>query len=213
VAVGEWGIGETESRVVEQIVLVVPVVDGRSLGKLLKGLDGLKLKTTAGDFVIQVVRAWAPIGADRFFNLVRHGYYDDARVRRVVPGFITQWGVAGDPEVTAVWYDRGMPDDPVAASNVRGTVAFAFTDPGTRSTRIYINMVDNSRHDSQGFTPFGSVIEGLESAVDSIYSGYGEESGGGVRAGNQASLVESGNAYLDTQFPELDRIIRVRVSG
>ena len=136
-----------------------------------------------------------------------------ATVLLFAPGFITQWGVAGDPEVTAVWYDRGMPDDPVAASNVRGTVSFAFTDPGTRSTRIYINMVDNSRLDSQGFTPFGSVIEGLESAVDSIYSGYGEESGGGVRAGNQASLVESGNAYLDTQFPELDRIIRVRVSG
>jgi len=171
-------------------------------------------ETTAGEFIIQVVRAWAPIGADRFFNLARHGYYDDARLHRVVPGFITQWGVAGDPEVTAVWYDRGMPDDPPGvASNVRGTVAFAFTDPGTRSTQVYISMVDNSRLDTQGFAPFGSVIEGLESVVDSIYSGYGEESGGGVRAGNQSGLVEGGNAYLDAEFPELDRIIRVRVSS
>ena len=170
------------------------------------------VETTAGEFVIQVVRAWAPIGADRFFNLARHGYYDDARFHRVVPGFITQWGVAGDPEVTAVWYDRGMPDDRGAASNVRGTVAFAFTDPGTRSTQVYINMVDNSRLDTQGFAPFGSVIEGLESVVDSIYSGYGEESGGGVRAGNQTGLVEGGNAYLDAEFPELDHIIGVQVS-
>lgn len=171
------------------------------------------LETTRGDFVVEVVRAWAPVGADRFYNLARHGYYDDARFHRVVPGFITQWGVAGDPEVTAVWYDRGMPDDPVGASNERGTIAFAFTDAGTRSTQIYISMVDNSRLDEQGFAPFGRVVVGMEGVVDSIHSGYGEASGGGVRAGNQAALVEGGNAYLDREFPELDRLIRVRLSG
>ena len=170
-------------------------------------------ETTKGDFVVEVIRAWAPIGADRFYNLIRHGYYDDARFHRIVPGLITQWGVAGDPEVTAICYDRGMPDDTVVASNVRGTIAFAFTDPGTRSTQVYISMVDNSRLDAQGFPPFGRVVHGMESVVDSIYSGYGESSGGGVRAGNQARLVEGGNTYLDAEFPELDRLIRARLSG
>ena len=168
-------------------------------------------ETSRGGFTIEVVRAWAPIGADRFYNLIRHGYDDDVRFHRVVPGFITQWGVAGDPEVTAVWYDRGMADDPVVASNDRGTIAYAFTEPGTRSTQVYISMVDNTRLDAQGFAPFGRVVEGMESVVDSIYSGYGEESGGGVRAGDQAPLVEEGNAYLDREFPRLDRLIRARV--
>jgi len=169
------------------------------------------LETSRGDFSIRVVRAWAPTGADRFYNLVRHGYYDDARFHRTVPGFITQWGVAGDPEVNAVWYDRGMADDPVVSTNVRGSVAFAFTDPGTRSTQIYVNMVDNTRLDAQGFAPFGAVVAGMESVVDRLYSGYGEESGGGVRAGNQGALVAEGNAYLDREYPQLDRLFRARI--
>ena len=102
-------------------------------------------ETTAGEFVIEVIRAWAPIGADRFFNLARHGYYDDARFHRVVPDFITQWGVAGDPEVAALWYGRVIPDDRVIASNVRGTIAFAFTEPGTRTTQVYINIARQMR--------------------------------------------------------------------
>lgn len=169
-------------------------------------------ETSRGDFVIEVVRRWAPVGADRFYNLIRHGYYDDARFHRVIPGFITQWGVAGDPEVSAVWYDRGMADDTVVASNVRGTVAFAFTDPGTRSTQVYISMTDNTRLDAQGFAPFGRVIQGgMERVVDSIYSGYGEDSGGGVRRGDQSRLVTEGNAYLDVAYPELDRLLRATV--
>ncbi len=170
-------------------------------------------ETNRGDFVIQVIRAWAPIGADRFYNLIRRGYYDDARFHRVVPGFITQWGIAGDPEVSAVWYDRGMPDDTVVASNVRGAVAFAFTEPGTRSTQVYINMVDNVRLDAQGFAPFGRVIDGMERVVDSIWSAYGERSGGGVRAGNQQRIVSEGNVYLDTAFPDLDSLIRATVAS
>ncbi len=169
------------------------------------------VETTAGDFVIEAVRAWAPIGADRFYNLVRNGYYDDARFHRIVPDFIVQWGIAGDPTVSAVWYDRGMPDDPVAASNERGTIAYAFTQPGTRSTQLFISVVDNTRLDEQGFAPFGRIVEGMESVVDSIYSGYGEASGGGVRAGDQSRLVTEGNAYLDEVFPELDRLIRASV--
>jgi cyclophilin family peptidyl-prolyl cis-trans isomerase len=168
-------------------------------------------QTSRGPFVIEVIRAWAPIGADRFYNLIRHGYYDDARFHRAIPGFITQWGVAGDPDVTAVWYDRGMPDDPGVASNERGTVAFAFTEPGTRSTQVYISMADNSRLDAQGFAPFGHVVEGMESVVDSLYSGYGETSGGGVRQGEQHHLVDEGNEYLDSSFPLLDRLLRVTI--
>lgn len=170
------------------------------------------VETSAGTFDIRVVRAWAPRGADRFYNLARLGYYDDARFHRVVPDFITQWGVAGDPEVTAAWYDRGMPDDPVVSSNLRGAIAFAFTEPGTRSTQVYINMVDNVRLDSAGFAPFGRVVRGMDLVVDSIYSGYGEDSGGGVRNGDQSRLVTEGNRYLDSAFPQLDRLLRIRVS-
>ncbi|MDA0327862.1 MAG: cyclase family protein [Gemmatimonadetes bacterium] len=168
-------------------------------------------ETTRGDFTVEVVRAWAPIGADRFYNLIRHGYYDDLRFHRVVPDFITQWGVSGDPDISAVWYDRGMPDDPVVESNVRGTIAFAFTEPGTRSTQVFVSMVDNSRLDEQGFPPFGRVIEGMERVVDSIYSGYGENSGGGVRRGDQSRIVSEGNVYLDSAFPSLDRLIRTTI--
>lgn len=170
-----------------------------------------RFETSAGAFAIQVVRTWAPIGADRFYNLVRHGYYDDSRFHRTVPDFIVQWGLAGDPAVTDAWIDQTIPDDTlVVASNVRGTIAFAFTDPNTRTTQVYINVVDNSRLDAQGFPPFGRVVEGMD-VVDGIYSGYGENSGGGVRRGDQSAIVAGGNAYLDREFPLLDRLIRARV--
>lgn len=170
-----------------------------------------QFETTRGTFVVEVVRAWAPVGADRFYNLIRHGYYDDVRFHRTVPGFITQWGVSGDPEVSAVWYERGMADDSVVVSNTRGRMAFAFTEPGTRSTQVFVSMVDNARLDEQGFAPFGWVVEGMDSVVDSIYAGYGENSGGGVRRGDQSRIVSDGNAYLDAEFPELDQLIRVTI--
>ncbi len=171
----------------------------------------VRFATSRGDFTIEVIRAWAPIGADRFYHLVQLGYFDDVRFHRVVPGFITQWGVSGDPTLNAVWYDRGMPDDPVVASNVRGTIAYAFTDPGTRATQVYINMVDNARLDAQGFAPFGRVRTGMDSVVGSLYGGYGEESGGGVRRGDQRRIVSEGNAYLDAAWPALDRLVRAVV--
>lgn len=170
-----------------------------------------RFETSAGEFVIEVVRAWAPIGADRFYNLVRHGYYDDSRFHRTVPNFIVQWGLAGDPEVTAAWIRETIPDDEaVVASNVRGTIAFAFTEPHTRTTQVYINLVDNSRLDAQGFPPFGRVVEGME-VVDRIYPGYGENSGGGLRRGDQSAIVAGGNDYLDREFPMLDRLLRATV--
>ncbi len=170
-------------------------------------------ETSKGEFTLEVIREWAPIGVDRFWNLARHGYYDDTRVHRVVPGFITQFGVSGDPVLNEIWYERGMQDDPVVASNLRGTIAYAFTEPGTRSSQLYINMVDNIQLDADGFAPIGRVIRGMESVVDRIYSGYGEDSGGGVRAGDQTPLVEGGNAYVDRRWPELDRIVRVRIEN
>ena len=170
-----------------------------------------RFETSAGDFAIEVVRAWAPVGADRFYNLVRHGYYDDSRFHRTVPDFIVQWGLAGDPEVTAAWIGETIPDDEaVVASNVRGTIAFAFTEPHTRATQVYINLVDSSRLDVQGFPPFGRVVEGME-VVDRIYPGYGENSGGGLRRGDQSAIVAGGNDYLDREFPMLDRLLRATV--
>ena len=165
------------------------------------------VETSRGEFVIAVHREWAPLGAERFLALVESGYYDDARFHRVVPDFIVQWGLAGDPALTAEWMNAYIPDDPVAASNTRGRIAFAFTDPGTRATQVYINLVDNSRLDSTGFAPFGEIVSGME-VVDALYSGYGEDSGGGLRRGDQSRIVAEGNTYLDREYPGLDRLVR-----
>jgi len=167
-------------------------------------------ETTQGPFVIEAYRAWAPLGADRFYNLVRAGFFDDSRFFRVVPEFIAQFGIPGNPAVTRVWQDRTIPDDPERERNARGTIAFAMKGPDDRRTQLYINVRDNARNDGQGFAVLGRVIEGME-VVDRLYSGYGEGSGGGLRAGRQQRLFEEGNAYLDREFPKLDRILRATV--
>lgn len=171
-----------------------------------------RVETTKGAFVMEVERAWAPIGADRFYNLIRAGYYDDSRFTRVVPRWIAQFGIAGDPAVASLWYDRGFPDDSVRHSNVRGTFGFAMTGPGRRTTQIFISLTDNSREDAQGFAPLGRIVSGMD-VVDQLYSGYGETSGGGVRAGHQGPLVTGGNAYVDRMYPKLDRLIRITVTN
>jgi homoserine O-acetyltransferase len=170
------------------------------------------IETTKGAFTIQAVREWAPIGADRFYNLVRNGFYDDSRFYRVVPGFIVQFGLPGDPEVTRHWLRTTIPDDPVSASNTRGTIAYAMTGPDTRTTQVYISLADNSRLDEQGFAPFGRIIEGMN-VVDRLYGGYGEEAGGGLRRGDQSRIYEEGNAHLDAEFPQLDRLVRAAIVG
>lgn len=170
----------------------------------------VQIETTKGNFELEIVRKNAPIGVDRFYNLVRLGYYNDARFHRVVPGFITQFGLAGNPEYSKIWMNQPIQDDPNQISNVRGTIAFAFTEPGTRTTQLYINMVDNSRLDAGGFAPLGKVLKGMD-VVDAIYGGYGESSGGGVRKGDQSKIVESGNTYLDKEFPLLDELIRATI--
>jgi homoserine O-acetyltransferase len=168
------------------------------------------VETTKGTFVLAVERALAPRGVDRFYHLVQAGYFDDARFFRVVPGFIAQFGIPGDPRIAQVWKDRAFPDDSVRTSNVRGTIAFAMTGPNTRTTQLFVSLVNNSRLDAQGFAPIGRVVRGME-VVDSLYGGYGESAGGGMRAGRQARMMEEGNAHLDREYPKLDRLIRAVV--
>ena len=169
-----------------------------------------RFETTRGVFVIEAHRAWAPYGVDRFYTLVRTGFFDDSRFFRVRAGFIAQFGIPGDPTVTALWKDRAMPDDPVRQSNTRGAVAYAMTGPDTRTTQLYINYGDNARLDAEGFAPIGRVVEGME-VVDQLYAGYDEEAGGGMRGGKQGKMLEGGNAHLDAHFPLLDKLLRATI--
>jgi homoserine O-acetyltransferase len=168
------------------------------------------LETSQGPVTLEVHRDWAPIGADRFYELVRRRFFDDSRFFRVRAGFIAQFGVPGDPRVAAAWRHHTMPDDSVRQSNVRGTLAYAMTGPGTRTTQVYVNLADNTQLDAQGFAPFARVVRGMD-VVDRLYAGYGESAGGGMRGGKQDSLFALGNAWLDRAFPKLDRILRARV--
>ena len=170
----------------------------------------VKMETTAGSIVLEVRRDWAPIGADRFYNLVRAGFYDDSRFYRVTTRF-AQFGIAGRPEVAGVWRERSIKDDPVKETNVRGRFAFAMTGPDTRTTQIYICKVDMSSQDKDGFAPLGTVVEGMD-VVDKLYAGYGENAGGGMRGGKQGRIFAEGNQHLDRDFPKLDHLIRATVS-
>ena len=169
----------------------------------------VKFETSAGAFVLEVHRDWAPIGADRFYNLVRAGFYDDSRFYRATQGFV-QFGIAGKPEIAAVWRARSLKDDPVKETNTRGRFAFAMTGPDTRTTQIYICKVDMSAQDKDGFAPLGTVVEGMDVA-DKLYLGYGENAGGGMRGGKQGRIFAEGNAHLDLDFPKLDKLIRATI--
>lgn len=169
-----------------------------------------RFTTTRGDFVVECVRAEAPNGSDRFYNLIRLGYYDDTRFHRVDPHYIVQWGLSGDPVVNAAWAHAQFADDPKFGSNVRGSFAFARdTVPGTANTQVYVNLRDNTRNDRDPFAIFGRVISGMD-VLDSLYSGYGEQSGSGVRQHRQGAIIAGGNAYLDREFPLLDHLMRAR---
>jgi cyclophilin family peptidyl-prolyl cis-trans isomerase len=170
----------------------------------------VRIETTKGNFVLEVKRELAPRGADRFYHLVETGFYDDSRFYRAIAGRFVQFGIAGQPSIASIWRDLSFADDPVRASNVRGSFAYAMTGPDARTTQIYINTTDQLRQDADGFAPFGKVIEGME-VVDKLYQGYGERSGGGMRAGHQQKLFEEGNAYLDREFPLLDKLLTARI--
>ncbi|HEX9185522.1 MAG TPA: peptidylprolyl isomerase [Vicinamibacteria bacterium] len=169
----------------------------------------VRFETTRGPFVVEATRAWAPRGTDRFYNLVRAGYYDDVAFFRVIEGFMVQFGIHGDPRVNAAWRVARIPDDPVAQSNRRGTVTYAMAGPDTRTTQLFINFVDNASLDSQGFAPFGRVVEGM-AVVDSLYSGYGEGAPRGMGP-DQGRAQAEGNAYLRGSFPRLDLVKTARV--
>jgi peptidyl-prolyl cis-trans isomerase A (cyclophilin A) len=160
--------------------------------------------TTAGDFVIKVTRAWAPLGADRFYNLAKNGYFNDAHFFRVIPGFVVQFGLHADPNVTGAWRNKRLADDPVTQSNKPGTISFATAGPNTRTTQLFINTGNNAGLDKMGFSPFGEVTSGLD-VVKKIHSGYGEQP-------DQGSITALGKSYLEKHFPELDRITSVTIS-
>lgn len=168
----------------------------------------VKFETTKGAFVVQVTRAWAPNGADRFYNLVKAGFFSDIAFFRAISGFMVQFGIHGDPKVAAAWRSQRIKDDPVdskVASNTRGKLTFAMAGPNTRTTQLFINYGDrNSRLDSMGFPPIGEVTEGMN-VVDSLHTGYGEGAPRG-RGPAQNRLQSEGNAYLKADFPHLDYI-------
>jgi peptidyl-prolyl cis-trans isomerase A (cyclophilin A) len=166
----------------------------------------VKFETTKGNILLQVNRSWAPLGADRFYNLVKIGYFNDVAFFRVIDGFMAQFGIHGDPKVNAQWEPARISDDPVQESNVRGAVSFATAGPNTRTTQLFINYGDNSMLDQRGFAPFARVIQGME-VVDALYKDYGE---GAPRGGgpSQGLLQSQGNSYLRSQFPKLDYIKR-----
>ncbi|MEY3458681.1 MAG: hypothetical protein RL215_1838 [Planctomycetota bacterium] len=163
----------------------------------------VKFETSCGNFTIEVQRKWAPLGADRFHELVKAGFYDECRFFRVVPGFVVQWGMNGDPAVYAKWKDREFADDKVTESNLKGFVSFASRGPDTRTCQLFINLADNQRLDELGFAPFGRVIEGLE-VVEKINAEYGQMP-------NQGLIQEQGNEYLKAKFPKLDYIKKATI--
>lgn len=169
----------------------------------------VKFETTKGDFTVEVNKSWAPVGAERFHELATSGFFDGAKFFRVLPGFVVQFGLAAEPELSAKYRGARMSDDPVIESNAKGTITFATSGPNSRTSQVFINLADNPRLDQMGFAPFGKVVEGMN-VVESLYSGYGE----GAPHGNgpdQSRIQSMGNKYLDASFPNLDGIKKATV--
>jgi peptidyl-prolyl cis-trans isomerase A (cyclophilin A) len=169
----------------------------------------VKFDTTKGAFVVQVTRAWAPIGADRFYNLVKNGFYDNVSFFRVISGFMVQFGINGDPGVMAKWREASITDDPVTQSNKRGYITFATAGPNSRTSQVFINFNDNTQLDQMGFAPFGRVISGMD-VVDKLNAEYGEGAPRG-RGPDQGRMQQEGNAYLAKDFPRLDYVKKATI--
>jgi len=168
-----------------------------------------RFETSKGALVIEVRRDWAPNGADRFFNLVKNGFYDDTRFFRVVSGFMVQFGISGDPKISSAWRTARIKDDPVKQSNKRGFITYATSGPDSRTTQVFINFADNGALDSQGFSPFGQVTSGMN-VVDALFSGYGDGAPRG-RGPDQGRVQQEGNAYLARDFKNLDHVKKATI--
>jgi peptidyl-prolyl cis-trans isomerase A (cyclophilin A) len=203
----------TTSLMLAALIAAVPVLAGKAelldpskLNAAAPATFKAKFETTKGDFVVEVQRAWSPQGADRFYNLVKNGFYDDQRLFRVVPGFVVQWGISGDPEISGKWRAASIQDDPVKESNKRGTITFAKTgSPNSRTTQVFINYKDNTNLDGMQFAPFGKVVSGME-VVDKFNAEYADRP-----TGQQNEMQAQGNAFLDKSFPNLDRIKKATI--
>jgi cyclophilin family peptidyl-prolyl cis-trans isomerase len=170
----------------------------------------LRFETSKGVFVVETERKWAPHGADRLYHMAQTGLLDDSRFFRVRPREFAQFGIPGDPAVANAWREAKLPDDPRVLSNSRGTLSYAMAGANTRGTQVFINVKDHPEYDRDGFTPVARVVSGL-SVVDALYAGYGDASGGGIRAGQQGPVFDGGNIQLDRAFPRLDKIISIRI--
>jgi peptidyl-prolyl cis-trans isomerase A (cyclophilin A) len=167
----------------------------------------VKFATTKGPFVVTVRRKWAPLGADRFYNLARAGFYKGQRLFRVIPGFVVQWGISGTPKISKAWEHATIRDDPVKHSNKRATIVFADAGPNTRTTQVFVNLGNNATLDSRGFAPFGTVTSGF-ATLSRLYHRYGEGP-----SNDQAQITQHGEAFFKKHFPKLDRILKTRVLG
>jgi peptidyl-prolyl cis-trans isomerase A (cyclophilin A) len=187
--------------------LLTPSAD--ALAKPAPDSFDVAFQTGKGRFVVRAIRAWAPQGADRFYFLATNGYYDGAKFFRVLPDFIVQFGIHGDPAINEVWRDRRIPDDPVRQSNQAGFVTYAMGGPNSRTVQLFINKRDNRRLDSMGFAPIGRVIDGMH-VIEQLHGGYGEGAPRGAGP-SQDRIQQEGNAYLERWFPKLDSIARAQI--
>ena len=183
-----------------------PLLQPKSAGmnRTAPAMFKAKFETSEGDFVVEARREWAPLGVDRFYNLVQNGFYDGTCFFRVISGFMAQFGIHGDPKVSAAWRQERIQDDPVKQSNTRGYISYAMAGPNTRTTQLFINYADNSRLDQMGFAPIGRVVEG-QAVVDRLYAGYGEGAPKG-KGPDQGRMQMEGREYLTKNFPQLDCI-------
>lgn len=205
VALTACGGADDGQDAAEEPVAASPLLDPEAIAETAPESFQARFETTKGTFVVDVTRAWSPNGADRFYTLVKNGFYDDVRVFRVIEGFVAQFGLHGDQAIQSLWSNTPILDDPVVESNTRGAVTFAKSErPNSRTVQIFLNLADNSRLDETDFAPFGRVTEGMEEVVDQLYAGYGNSV-------SQAEMMARGYEYLDENFPELDRIISASV--
>ncbi len=186
-----------------------PLLDPAAVSETAPATYKAKFETSKGDFVIEVTREWSPLGADRFYTLVKHGFYDETRFFRVLKGFVVQWGMHGDPDVTAAWRGAPIKDEPVLQGNEKGYITYAKGGPNSRTTQVFINLEANSRLDGMGFSAFGKVSEGME-VVKALYGGYGEGAPRG-RGPGQGQIASKGNDYLINNFPKLDYIKKATI--